>query len=165
MSGDEIAIYKAVLLQWIAGDRTALKVALQTYPLEPFSEAGSTPCECLRNIDVQTLAATSRSFHNLPREILPRKNVRLVDADEYSKTTSSKDVGSARDYPGDPSMADVANGVFSMSEIAFDREHRRALVSYSFTCGLLCGSGLTIVFEKIDGEWRGIKVECSGWAS
>jgi hypothetical protein len=166
LSSDEIAIYKAVLLQWVAGDRTPLNVALQTYPLEPFPEAGSTPCECLRNIDAQTLAAASRSFHILSREILPRKKARLVDPDDYSMAPSSKDDGSPRGAnPSDLAMADVANGVFSMSEIAFDREHRRALVSYSFACGLLCGSGLTIVFEKIDGEWRSTKIECGGWAS
>jgi hypothetical protein len=57
------------------------------------------------------------------------------------------------------------NGLFSLSEIAFDSEHRRALVSYRFWCGMLCGSGRTVVLEKIGNEWRRTKLECGGWVS
>jgi hypothetical protein len=58
-----------------------------------------------------------------------------------------------------------STGLFSVSEIAFDKEHRRALVSYSFVCGSLCGSGGVWLFEKIDGLWKKSEHACDGWVS
>ena len=166
LTEDEIAIYKEVLQQWIKAEETSLNVSLQTYPLDPFSEAESMSCGCLKNFDAEVLAVISHSFHKLPRRILPRRNMRLVDMDENSRsgasdTRSSTGTGSAPNI----AIADIASGVFYLSEIAFDRAHRHALVSYSFWCGMLCGSGMTIVFEKIGAEWRRAKVECGGWIS
>jgi hypothetical protein len=52
-----------------------------------------------------------------------------------------------------------------MSEIAFDKEQGRALVSYSFVCGSLCGSGGVWLFEKVDGVWKKSERVCGGWIS
>jgi hypothetical protein len=65
----------------------------------------------------------------------------------------------------DPVEEAFANGLFTLSEIAFDTESNRALVSYSFICGSLCGSGNTWVFEKIGGEWKRVDRSCGGWVS
>jgi hypothetical protein len=61
--------------------------------------------------------------------------------------------------------AAFASGLFSMSEIAFDKEHHFAVVRYSFWCGSLCGHGSTLVFEKVNGEWRNANRLCGGWIS
>jgi hypothetical protein len=58
-----------------------------------------------------------------------------------------------------------ANGLFSLSEIAFDKDRRHAVVSYGFHCGLLCGNGALWVFEKVDGKWRKTDLTCGGWIS
>jgi hypothetical protein len=58
-----------------------------------------------------------------------------------------------------------AVGLFSMSETAFDVKHHYAIVRYDFWCGSLCGSGATLVFEKIGGEWKRTDRECGGWIS
>jgi len=58
-----------------------------------------------------------------------------------------------------------STGLFSSSEIAFDKEQRRALVGYSFVCGSLCGSGGVWLFEKVDGVWRKSEHVCGGWVS
>jgi hypothetical protein len=52
-----------------------------------------------------------------------------------------------------------------MSEIAFDKDHRFGVVSYSFWCGSLCGNGSTLVFEKVDGVWKNANRPCGGWVS
>jgi hypothetical protein len=56
------------------------------------------------------------------------------------------------------------SGLFSLSQIAFDKQHRRALVMYSFVCGSLCGSGVWL-FENVNGEWKRIEHLCGGWVS
>jgi hypothetical protein len=58
-----------------------------------------------------------------------------------------------------------ATGLFSMSEVGFDKERRHAVVSFSFWCGSLCGNGSTLVFEKIGQEWRITDRNCGGWIS
>jgi hypothetical protein len=58
-----------------------------------------------------------------------------------------------------------ATGLFSVSEIAFDKEHQHALVSYGFYCGSLCGNGATVIFEKVGDVWKKTDRMCGGWVS
>jgi hypothetical protein len=58
-----------------------------------------------------------------------------------------------------------STGIFSVSEIAFDKEHRRALLGYRFACGSLCGSGGALLFEKVAGVWKKSDSNCGGWVS
>lgn len=57
------------------------------------------------------------------------------------------------------------HGLFSVSEIVFDKEYLHAIVSYGFRCGLLCGSGATVVLEKMGNEWKIADGACGGWIS
>jgi hypothetical protein len=56
------------------------------------------------------------------------------------------------------------SALFELSEIVFDKEHRRAVVSYSFVCGELCGNGSTLVLNKVGQGWKVAK-RCGGWVS
>lgn len=56
-------------------------------------------------------------------------------------------------------------GLFSISEIAFDKEHRHAAVKYGLYCGFLCGHGKTLIFEKVGANWRKRDSNCGGWTS
>lgn len=58
-----------------------------------------------------------------------------------------------------------AKGLFSLSEIAFDEERRHAVVSYGFHCGMKCGNGATLLFEKVNGKWKETDRTCGGWIS
>jgi hypothetical protein len=94
--------------------------------------------------------------------------MRLVDPQKQTKTVRSNDP-SKTIHKGKPVEDAVENAfstaLFSMSEIAFDREHRFAVVSYRFWCGSLCGNGSTLVFKKVKGEWRNANRHCGGWIS
>jgi len=169
LTSDEIEIYRAVLGQWVAEDHAPLNVSLQTYPLETRSSSGSAiPCKCLSNIDPMSLFAASRSVHILNRDVLPLRSMRLLDFSEQTTTIQKHDPAN---LIRDGKSVDIAvaegfgSGVFSLSEIAFDKVHRHAIVSYGFQCGMLCGSGLTIVFEKVGNGWKRASLECGGWIS
>jgi hypothetical protein len=56
------------------------------------------------------------------------------------------------------------SGLFTLSEIVFDKEHRQSAVSYSFVCGGLCGNGNTLVLKKVGHIWKVAK-RCGGWVS
>ena len=106
------------------------------------------------NVDCATMAAG--------------KNIRLVDADKQAVIVRSNDPNNPiREGKSVETAVNVAfsTGLFSMSEIAFDKEQRRALVSYSFGCGSLCGSGGVWLFEKVDGVWKKSERVCGGWIS
>jgi len=55
-----------------------------------------------------------------------------------------------------------ATGLLQLSEIAFDKSRRYAVLQFSFRCGGLCGHGGTLVFEKTNGRWQS-KQTCSRW--
>lgn len=169
LSPDEIAIYRAILQQWNANGRTSLNLSNRTFPLDATSSASRiSDCECLKGIDVQSLVSASHSFHAMTRDVFPERNIRLVDANQQVTTIQNNDPNNwiGRGKPVENAVNDaLATGLFSMSEIAFDREHRRAVVSHSFVCGTLCGSGGAWLFEKVDGVWRKTDRVCGGWIS
>lgn len=172
LTADEIAIYRAVLLQQYGGsaDSSPLNVSIRTYPLDPESpmSGGLKSSDCLKGIRLENLPAAAHSFHELPRDVLTGKQMTLVDPNKHSKIVRSNDP--SKTIPKGKSVENAvedafASGLFSMSEIAFDRERHYAVVSYSFVCGGLCGSGSTIVFEKVNGEWKNAKRNCGSWIS
>jgi len=166
---DEIAIYKAVLQQYGSGEAGLLNVSVTTYPLDTTSpSSGFHNGECLRGIQLENLPTISHSFHQLPPDILPGKNMQLVDAKRHAKIVHKNDPDrTMRNGKSVESAVEsaFATGLFSLSEIAFDNGHRHAAVSYRFWCGSLCGQGATLVFEKVGDEWKKTDRNCGGWIS
>jgi hypothetical protein len=122
----------------------------------------------LRGIQLENLDTVARSFHDLTPDVLPGKNMKLVDPKKQGKVVRDDDP--SRTIRGgksvDAAVEDAfATGLFSMSEIAFDREHHHAVVSYRFWCGLLCGDGATLVFEKVGEDWKRTNRNCGAWIS
>lgn len=169
LSADELAIYTAVLREYSHGQDTSLNVSRNTYPLDPASPMnGLQQSGCLDGIQLENLQAASSSFHRLPPEVLPDKSMKLVDPGKQTKIVHTKDP--SRTIREGKQVNDAVQdaffaALFSMSEIAFDKEHRFAVVAYTFWCGSLCGNGSTLVFEKVNGRWRNAKRGCAGWVS
>lgn len=142
LSADEIAIYKAVLAGWIVGEHGVLNVSLATYPADALSPSHSiSNCQCVKDMAVESLLAASHSFHNLTSDVLSG-NMRLVDAKEQAISIRTNEPGKTmgEGMPVKKAVANgFANGLFSLSEIAFDPDHHHALVSYGFRCGSLWG--------------------------
>jgi hypothetical protein len=162
LSADEISIYRAVLRQYESSDPGSSNVSARTYPLDAASpRIGLADNECLK-------AGLAHSFHDLTPEVLPRKNIKLVDPKKQSKIVRDNDPDKAiRDGKSVDSAVRgaFATALFSMSEIGFDKERSHAVVSYHFWCGSLCGNGATLVFQKVDGEWKKTSRNCGGWIS
>lgn len=169
LSADEIAIYRAVLRTYSAGKDLNLKVADTTYPLDPnASTTGFDQPECLRGVELDNLSRASSSYHELPADVLPSKAMRLVDAKRQAKIVHSNDPSNTirKGKPvGDAVKAAFSAGLFSMSEIAFDKGHHFAAVRYTFWCGSLCAHGRTLVFENVNGEWQNANRSCGNWIS
>jgi len=164
LSADEVAVYEGILDRWNSKSRSPLNVADRTFPID----RDLSDCGCLKGIAPQSIASAAHSFRILTGDVVGGKNIRLVDADNQTLIVQSYDPSNS--ISGDKSVETAVNnafsaGLFSLSEIALDQEHRRALVSYAFVCGSLCGSGGVWLFEKIDGVWRRSEHVCGGWVS
>jgi hypothetical protein len=162
---DEIAIYNAVLKRWNSkSSKQLLRVSNRTTPLDQ----NISDCECLKGINIESVEKATRSFHLLTRDALTSKAIRLVDAEEQSQIMQANDPHNLMTKGVSVRSAleeAFANGLFTLSEIAFDKTNQRAIVSYSFVCGSLCGTGGVWSFEKVDGVWKKSDLVCSGWMS
>ncbi len=164
LSADEVAIYSGILERWNSNSRSLLNVSNRTFRID----RDLADCGCLKDMELQSIANAAHSFHILTRDVLGGKKIRLVDADKQAVIVQSNDPSnSLREGKSVETAINRAfsTGLFSVSEIVFDKEHRRALVSYSFVCGSLCGSGGVWLFEKVDGAWKKSERVCGGWVS
>jgi len=168
LDADEVAIYRAVIRQWNSGERGALNVSAETFSIDVTFPSQEAECGCLAGLSPEGLLKASHSFHVLTRSDLPGKDIRLVDPNEQSALIAKNDpsvtIREGRSVHAAVENA-FASGLFSLSEIAFDKERRHAVVSYGFHCGLLCGNGAMWVFEKTNGEWKRTDRMCGGWVS
>ena len=163
-SADDVAIYNVVLDLWNSNSRSLMNVSNRTFPMD----RDLSDCDCLKAIPLPNIANAARSSRILTRDVLGGKNIRLVDPDTQALIVQTNDPShSIREGKAIRTAVDRAfsTGLFSLSEVAFDNEHRRALIGYSFVCGSLCGNGGVWLFEKVGGMWRKSEHVCSGWIS
>lgn len=169
LTADEVAIYKAVLAHYSSKEPGMLNVSIRTFPLNPESPRnGLSKGGCLQGMELENLTSASRTFHELTPEVLSGKNMKLVDARKQVQVVRSNDPDKTmrKGKSVESAVASTfATGLFSMSEVSFDKDRRHAVVSYSFWCGSLCGNGSTLVFEKTGQEWRITDRNCGGWIS
>jgi hypothetical protein len=106
---------------------------------------------CLIGLTLEGPSEAMGTVHAFGSEITKGRHLDLVDPVkqrallEQQKTTSNQAKQDAR----------VGNDLrfLIFSEIAFDTEHRHAILKYLVVCGEHCASGATLVMEKIDGHW------------
>lgn len=170
LTADQIAIYRAVLKQYLGPDQTPLNLANRTEPIQ----VPDAPAECLKGITLEK-PPSPPVIHALDSS-LAEPPVVLVDPNQQRKKVHENDPGNlAREgvngrSPTQKEVEEAVNkafstGLFTLSEILFDKDHRHAMVTYSFVCGRLCGNGTTLVLTKTDQGWTVNKETCGGWIS
>jgi hypothetical protein len=118
-------MYRLVTRGWVDG-------SVGTEAMEDFLEKSCSP------------GHLSRTFHaDLPRAF-------LVSTDVYFKTGPVQKNGP----PSFEKLFPGADGIISFSRVGFDSGLDEAIVSRSFFCGFLCGSGWHYVLRKRWGKWE-----------
>lgn len=168
LTTEQIAVYHTVL-----ENHTNLNLADTTQPIEPFL---SLDHDCKKEINWARASVSQSSVHRLPEAIAHGLNMFLVNTEEQKKKVEQSDpqklIKSAIDGHQDISDNQLETsvktafdrGLFTLSEIVFDRRRTQALVGYSFMCGELCGSGGILLLQKRGVEWK-VKKHCGGWVS
>jgi hypothetical protein len=167
-TADEIVIYREVLRQFAPDDSGAagtVNVSVATYPVDPNDPNDGLSCSFPDGIQPANLATASRAFHELPQDVLPNKMTHLVDPKKQAKMVHNNDPSKTIREGKSVALAlkdAYVTALLSLSEIVFDKEHTHAMVSYRFWCGSLCGSGKTLIFEKVGNEWKKTG-NCADW--
>ena len=174
LTADQIAVYRAVLKDFAKGPNSPLNLANTTEPLDDsrpmFNEA------CIKEVGASVPKLSVPISHRLERLLMPDMHIVLVDPDHQQKLIDENDPQilvkkvvddheKVTDVQVDQSVKHAFEvGMFTVSEIVFDKQHRRAAVAYSFVCGSLCGYGNTLILRKSGQSWK-ITKTCSGWVS
>ncbi len=165
LTADAIAVYRAFLAQYDNGAPGQVNLADRTVALE-VSEHDQG---CVKGIEFEDLAEAQSRIHRLSPDVFAEnKKVRLVDPKVQMAEVKRNDPGEAirrGKRVEDAVGAGFAAGYLELSEIAFDKSHRQAVLTYGFYCGALCGHGGILVFENVGGQWKRSKRVCSEWIS
>lgn len=156
---------RVFLAAYTKGDRPVhLNLAIRTSPLalpDGITEG------CLKGISID-VANTGSVIHQFDSQNALSSNVRLVDPDEQEKKVQQNDPSNTMSQGQSVAPAvesAFASALLTLSEVAFDKDRRYAVMTFTFRCGRKCGHGATLVFEKRSGQWKESKRECSSWIS
>jgi hypothetical protein len=128
----------------------------RTFPLDLSSLAKDAPC--LRGLQLEPSNESGKAVHSISPQALRGRSIHLVGYHEESEVLKQRDAEVAAH--GTVSMMDPSGmikdpGVLALSEIAFDKSHRFAVLKYVFLCGAHCNSGAIVVLEKVGSRWTG----------
>jgi hypothetical protein len=176
LTAEQIAVYRAMLETYTKGDKdSALNIANVT---DPFTMNGEFTGSCPKDSNDAEPASSQEPqvIHRLDPAVALSSKMVLVDPDQQVELirkndpqhliiNSIKDQQTPTDSDLDQSLKTAfSTGLFTFSEIVFNKQHTRAILSYSFSCGRLCGHGNFVVLKKAHGKWKVGKV-CGGWIS
>lgn len=165
LTNEDLSVYRAVLAGWF--QEKDFSVNLSNRTSLPDSLEISSEAECAKHGSFARPGTYVHQFRQSDLSQLGSANIKLVDADAQRQQVSANDPSKAlRDGKtvDDAVSAGFKHGLFTLGEIRFNKNHTRAVVSFSFVCGMLCGHGSTLLLEKVDGAWK-IKKRCGGYES
>jgi hypothetical protein len=165
MDADQIAVYQAFLSSYNNGSNARLNLSKRTATLN-LAEEKQEPC--LKGIEFDPQSHVDSIVHEFDPQAPLQGNFRLIDPEQQRRVIRRSDPGQTIRQGKDVDsavQAGFAAGLLTLSEVAFDKDHQYAAMSFSFVCGGLCGHGSMIVFEKKDGKWRELKRQCGSWVS
>jgi hypothetical protein len=174
LTTEQVAVYRAVLKDYVRGSDSSLNLAEKTEPLEqsgPLSDE-----DCGKELKWEKSGTSTSVVHQLNREVALNAKMVLVDADVQQKKVKENDPQKLmkRAIDGGERVTDknldsnlklaFATGLFTFSEILFDEGHNHAMVQYSFVCGSLCGNGGMLLLKRSGQRWK-ISKRCGTWIS
>jgi|SRR5579862_2556521 len=163
LTEDEIGVYKVFLHNYAKDATEPVNLGNRLTRLELSDVAGDG---CLQGLSLQKVEPSRSANYRFSADLVSGTNVRVVDPEQQASVVKDNDPGTklrSGDAVGDAVKSGFATGLLQVSEIAFERGHQHAVLEFGFHCGVLCGHGGTLVFEKVKGQWRETKRVCSVW--
>ena len=153
---EQVAIYRAVVLDYLKDSKSWINLANQTAPLHLEGPTASGGCNPGFDLEPNPHPV----LHLIDPKVAKGMHVTLVDpATQQALLKKSEGLS-----PEESEHRGFQNGLFTLSEMAFDKDHRRVVVSYSYVCGENCGHGETLILSKTAGKWK-INAMCGEWVT
>ena len=174
LTAEQTAVYRAVLQDIQKDSKDTLNLANTTESIR--QSAALFNGACPKTPQPQVARDSSSVVHRLNSALALNLKIVLVDPAAQEEKIKNGDpailmkrvIDDRQDVPqsriDDATERAVKNGLLMLSEIIFNKKHNRALVSYSFVCGELCGYGNVLVLTKVGEKWKIYKT-CEGWVS
>lgn len=172
LTKEQVAVYRAVLQDFLGDSKDTLNLANTTEPLEqPAAPLGRG---CPKTSSPQVPDAAVPVVHRLDPAVTLNLKVDLVDPERLKDKIKTGDpailmkrvIDGRENMPekeiDDATERAVKNGLYTLSEVVFNKEHSRALVSYDFVCGELCGHGSVFLLKKVGEKWK-VHKTCQEW--
>ena len=172
LTADEVAIFRAVLKDYLRGSHGVMLVVDKTEP----DQSPTSVRTCADEISAKLEPQSPKVVHRIDSSLVAGLQAKWTDADAQAteiKANDSQNLIHGVTDEGqrvttkqlDDSVTKPFNSaLFTLSEIVFDQGHVHAVVSYSFYCGSLCGNGNTLTLRKVGKEWK-VSKHCGGWVS
>jgi len=174
LTAEQTAVYRAVLQDIQKDSKDTLNLANTTESIR--QSAALFNGACPKTPQPQVAQDASSVVHHLDPALVLKLKIVLVEPGPQEEKIKNGDpailmkrvIDDRQDVPqkqiDDATERAVKNGLLTLSEIIFNKKHNRALVSYSFVCGELCGYGNVLVLTKVGEKWKIYKT-CEGWVS
>lgn len=119
-----------------------------------FSASNDAVLGCAPTVLATTAIVRHFRTVRLSQADFPRTAVRIVDPAVQVEhfIEPLHEISSQADLEGAVEAA-IAAGMLEVSDVGFDITGQRALLSFSFSCGMTCGHGGTALMERVDGRW------------
>lgn len=173
LTAEQIAVYRVMLANYTKGADAALNISNVT---DPFGDSSDFSHGCPKDTSEHSSSSSPAIIHRLDPAVLLNSKMVLVDPHQQAQVVKENDpqklIMGTIDSHQRVSDSDLSKsvqtafstGLFTFSEIVFNKKHTRAALQYGFVCGGLCGNGSTVVLKKVRGKWKVGKV-CSFWMS
>src|SRR5579871_2491666 len=145
LTTEQIAVYRAFLQRYLEEPDRTLNIANVTDVLD-FSQFEMKQGKgCLRGIFLENFQQAHTVVHRVGPEVSISSKIAIVDPQKQAIQIKGNDPGTAllkgeKDVDTAVNRA-FASGLFTFSEVAFNKSHTWAVMTYSFHCGMLCGHG------------------------
>jgi hypothetical protein len=163
---EQVGVYHDFLQSWMQEEIQTVNLAIRTVPLQRDGFEGIQ--DCLKDFDAEPMPPNViHTFIAYDGWRIGGDKLRLV-VGELQRSEVEKNDPMNGIKQGNSIEDSVRNGfnhgLFTFSEIQFDKKHERAILTYSFFCGRLCGNGGTVILSKKDGTWK-TTGRCHQWIS
>lgn len=166
LSDERVAVYHDFLASWMGTEIAQVNLAIETIPLD--KDWAGDPEGCRKGLELEPVTAgETHYFRAVDGWRIGGDKLRLVVAETQEEEIKKNDPwsGIKQGHSVDDSVRNGFNhGLFSFSEIQFDKKHEHAILKFSFHCGSLCGNGGTVVLTKTKDGWKQTG-ECARWIS
>ena len=165
LGNERLNVYRDFLTEWRHDAFSTLNISTDLDTLDRTGSNGNDGCFTEFDAEV-TPTPEVHEFSNFDSILLGTGKINLVDPDVQIKDVEKND---PRKTVNKGVSVDNAvqngfdHGLFTFSEIQFDKNHEKAIFSYSFYCGQECGNGGTVVMTRsVSGVWV-ITSRCQQW--